>query len=125
MVFTLHHSGHVGAHLQKNFNELLLLCAPTWLSWPFSFKSHRTEGHVSENHLLTVDYQEIGGCNANSLVLTTSVPSLLPLSYFASLPHSLLMPATQAIMSEPTMIICTYFTWYLLFDQTSTYIEGI
>ena len=28
-----------------------LLCAPTWLSWPLSFESHRTEGHVSENHL--------------------------------------------------------------------------
>ena len=52
MVFTLRHSGHVGAHLQKNFNELFLLCAPTWLSWPLSFESHRTEGHVSENHLL-------------------------------------------------------------------------
>ena len=52
MVFTLRHGGYVGAHLQKNFNELLLLCAPTWPSWPLSFESHRTEGHVSENHLL-------------------------------------------------------------------------
>ena len=49
MVFTLRHGGHVGAHLQKNFNELLLLCAPTWPSWPLSFESHRTEGHVTEN----------------------------------------------------------------------------
>ena len=39
-------------HLQKNLNnELLLLCAPTWPSWPLSFESHRTEGHVNENHL--------------------------------------------------------------------------
>ena len=51
MVFTLRHGGHVGAHQQKNFNELLLLRAPTWPSWPLSFESHRTEGHVSENHL--------------------------------------------------------------------------
>ena len=51
MFFTLRHGGHVGAHLQKNFNELLLLCAPTWPSWALSFESHRTEGHVSENHL--------------------------------------------------------------------------
>ena len=48
MIFTLRHGGHVGAHLQKDFNELLLLCAPTWPSWPLSFESHRTEGHVSE-----------------------------------------------------------------------------
>ena len=48
MVFTLRHGSHVGAHLQKSFNELLLLCAPTW---PLSFESHRTKGHVSENHL--------------------------------------------------------------------------
>ena len=53
MVFTLRHGGHVGAHLQKNFNELLLLCAPTWPSWPLLFESHRTEGHVSENNLYT------------------------------------------------------------------------
>ena len=32
MVFTLRRDSHVGAHLQKNFNELLLLCAPTWSS---------------------------------------------------------------------------------------------
>ena len=51
IVLTLHHGGHVGAHLQKNFNELLLLCVPTWPSWPLLFESHRTEGHVSENHL--------------------------------------------------------------------------
>ena len=49
--FHVRHGGHVGAHLQKNFNELLLLCAPTWPSWLLSFESHRTEGHVSENHL--------------------------------------------------------------------------
>ena len=51
MVFTLLHRGHVGAHLQKNFNELLLFCVPTWPAWPLSFESYRTEGHVSENHL--------------------------------------------------------------------------
>ena len=51
MVFTLRHGGHVGAQLQKNFNELLLLCAPTWPSWPLSLEFHRTEGHVSENHI--------------------------------------------------------------------------
>ena len=51
VVFTLRHGGHVGTHLQKNFNELILLCAPTRLPWPLSFGSHRTEGHVSENHL--------------------------------------------------------------------------
>ena len=43
---------YFGAHLQKNFNELLLLCTPTWPSWLLSFESHRTEGHVSKNHLL-------------------------------------------------------------------------
>ena len=47
----LRHGGHVGAHLQKIFNEFLLLCAPKWPSWPLSFESHRTEGHVSENQL--------------------------------------------------------------------------
>ena len=51
MVFTLRHGGHVGAHLQKNLIELLLLCAPTWPSWPLSFESHRTERHVSEYYL--------------------------------------------------------------------------
>ena len=54
MVFTSRHGGHVGAQLQKNFNELLLLCAPTWPSWLLSFESHRTEGHASENHLYRV-----------------------------------------------------------------------
>ena len=50
MVFTLRHGGHVGAHLQNNFNKLLLLCAPTWPPWPLSFESHRTEGHVKSIH---------------------------------------------------------------------------
>ena len=39
-------------HINKrNFNEPFLICAPTWPSWPLSFESHRTEGHVSGNHL--------------------------------------------------------------------------
>ena len=66
--FTLQHGGHVGAHLQKNFNELLLLCAPTWLSWPLSFESYRTEGHVSENHLYTVIFDKNEEHIANTVV---------------------------------------------------------
>ena len=37
----LHHGGHAGAHLQKNFNEFLLLCAPTWPSWPLLLETFR------------------------------------------------------------------------------------
>ena len=39
---------HTNKRILMNF---ILLCAPTWPSWPLSFESHRTEGHVSENHL--------------------------------------------------------------------------
>ena len=55
----LRHGGHVGAHLQKNFNELLLLCVPTWPSCSLSFETHRTEGHVTENHLYILVISEI------------------------------------------------------------------
>ena len=69
--------------IQKNFNEPLLLCAPTWPSWSLSFESHRTEGHVSENHLQAMRESKSRASPSwyNALAKSPEVPLLVLLIF--------------------------------------------
>ena len=42
-IFTWNHSCHIGVPIEKNFNELLLLGAPTWRPGPLLFEFQGTE----------------------------------------------------------------------------------